>query len=204
MEAIIPMQAIAFTGHRPDKLVGYERDLYTGFTKDLACMLYDKYYIAGVRKFISGGAQGFDQLAFWAVEKMRRYNALTDIQNIVYVPFRGQERMWKDEGCFSKSDYQKMLSFADNVVILEKTAFTRSEVVSALMRRNREMVDSADAICALNNDSNWQSSRGGTASAMQYAQSKGKRIDRIRFSFTGTPPDQTPLVITGFEKDICI
>lgn len=114
--------ALAFTGHRPDKLAGYEREKYRAFTDELADLLYQQYYQCGYRKFITGGAQGFDQLAFWSVEKMRRTHKLDDVENIVYIPFQGQESRWKDEGCFSKNDYKKMLCAATRTQVLSTSS----------------------------------------------------------------------------------
>lgn len=176
---------LTFTGHRPDKLAGYDREAYRAFTQELADMLYEKYYRQGYRKFITGGAQGFDQLAFWAVEKMRRAHGLKDVQNILYIPFSGQERRWKETGCFSQGDYVKMRRAADREVILIPYATTRGEVVAALMGRNREMVDASDCVVALCNSDSWESDKGGTAACMQYAKKRGRQIDRIQTAMNG-------------------
>jgi len=83
------MSTMAFTGRRPKDLVGYDAAKYDIFLPQLVnyiIMLYNN----GVRKFITGGAQGFDQLVFWAVHEAKKTH--NRIQSVVYVPFKGQER----------------------------------------------------------------------------------------------------------------
>lgn len=174
-----PKLTLAFTGHRPDKLAGYEREKYRAFTDELADLLYQQYYQHGYRKFITGGAQGFDQLAFWSVEKMRRIHKLDDVENIVYIPFQGQESRWKDEGCFSKNDYKKMLCAATRTQVLLGPLAQRNEIVAALMARNRAMVDAANTVLALCLSSSWKEDKGGTAAAMRYAATKKVQLDQL-------------------------
>lgn len=195
-------KTIAFTGHRPNKLAGYDREGYRTFTTDLASLLFEKYYSKGIRKFISGGAQGFDQLAFWAVEKMRLKYSLEDIENVVYVPFKGQEKIWKADGCFSKDDYRKMICRADSINMLNGALTDRGRIVGALMQRNCAMIDDADILCALNNSPRWAESNGGTAAAMQYALAIGRQIDRVRFTLNDLGNGSSELAITGFEEDV--
>lgn len=79
----------AFTGHRPKYFFARPYDeenrpkynQIVGQIKDEILNLYDNY---GVRTFISGGAQGFDQLAFWAVHAVKQTHP--DIRNLVYIP----------------------------------------------------------------------------------------------------------------------
>lgn len=79
-----------FTGRRPKDLYGYDKNLYIPMVDALKrdiLMLHQKYNMS---TFITGGAQGFDQLAFWAVNALKRDMGL-NIRNIIYVPFKGQE-----------------------------------------------------------------------------------------------------------------
>jgi len=72
---------VCVTGHRPKDLFGYDWDKYSATIKKVTGAvdrLYNKY---GVTKFISGGAQGVDQLFFWCVEKYRANNESANIQN---------------------------------------------------------------------------------------------------------------------------
>lgn len=64
-------KAVCFTGRRPKDLVGYRREGYIELVDYLKNYIRDNLYPHHTT-YISGGAQGFDQLAFWAVEKLRR------------------------------------------------------------------------------------------------------------------------------------
>lgn len=189
---------LTFTGHRPDKLAGYDRAAYRDFTEQLADLLFENYYEHGYRRFITGGAQGFDQLAFWAVEKMKKAHSLKDVENVLYVPFSGQDRRWKETGTFSRDDYRKMRKFADREVVLVPCATTKGEVVAALMGRNREMVNASDRVLALCNSDSWREDSGGTAACMRYAESKHVPIDRAHTAIE----DDGSLRIAAFEAGI--
>lgn len=79
-------KTICFTGHRPNKMAGYKHENYCCFLNSLEEHL-QKYLDAGFTKFITGGAQGADQLAFWAVHRLKLHNPSIPIQNIAYIPF---------------------------------------------------------------------------------------------------------------------
>ena len=66
-------KTICFTGHRPNKMAGYKHENYCSFLNSLEEHL-QKYLDAGFTKFITGGAQGADQLAFWAVHRLKLHN----------------------------------------------------------------------------------------------------------------------------------
>lgn len=107
-------KTICFTGHRPNKMAGYKHENYCSFLNSLEEHL-QKYLDAGFTRFITGGAQGADQLAFWAVHRLKLHNPNTPIQNIAYIPFNGLDSRWSETGAFSKDDYRKMLNCADGV-----------------------------------------------------------------------------------------
>lgn len=171
---------MAFTGHRPNKLCGYTRELYKPFVSQLTEILQG-YYDKGVHTFISGGAQGFDQLAFWAVHNLRKRHP--DVKNIVYVPFKGQSDIWPDTGCFSKSDYNLMLRCATTVkYLLDVKPDAKKGMTDALMSRNHAMVNHSDIVLALQMDDAWEHAKyGGTAECMKYAKDHRKVIHRLSF-----------------------
>lgn len=100
-------KVLCFTGRRPkdlcdDKKKAYQRATYNEMVEAIKESL--RYLIKlGYGTFISGGAQGFDQLAFWAVNSLKR-EEFPHIKNIVYVPFNGQETGWFSDG-YMKDDY---------------------------------------------------------------------------------------------------
>jgi uncharacterized phage-like protein YoqJ len=162
-----------FTGSRPKNLAGYNKSHYTKLVSELTDYL-DKFLDAWddnptfTVKFITGGAQGFDQLAFWTVHNLKTKRS--NICNTVYVPFRGQERRWRMDGLFGQREYQLMLKLADEVVYLHDTP-NQNEVRRLLFERNHRMVDDSQHLFALCNDREWLSKRpySGTTECMHYA-----------------------------------
>lgn len=170
---------IAFTGRRPKDLCGYSYDSYRTFVDQLTGIL-DGLNQQGYSKFISGGAQGFDQLAFWAVNRLRMKYA-RQVDNVVYVPFKGQENRWAKTGNFSQEDYQKMLRFATETICLSEHLEDYGEIVKAMHNRNHKMINDCDLVVALYPSDDFMKSKGGTAEAMRYAKSVGKPIFQIRY-----------------------
>ena len=85
-------KTVCFTGKRPNKLYGYDdKEGYECLFDMLYSVCKNLYLRHGVRQFITGGAQGVDQLAFWAVQQLAQKHK--DIKNIVYISFEGQERV---------------------------------------------------------------------------------------------------------------
>lgn len=168
---------MCFTGRRPKDLLGYEHDAYLPMVEAIKSCLRE-HIVNGYDTFISGGAQGFDQLAFWAVNRLK--SEFPHIKNIVYIPFAGQERMWKAEGLFSQKEYRLMLKLADEVKVVtsEIDVPKVGGVVKALHLRNHAMVDSADAVFGLFPDMTWQDpkTKGGTAECLKYTRSVNKPI----------------------------
>jgi uncharacterized phage-like protein YoqJ len=175
------MSTVCFTGRRPKDLCGYDVNKYQTFLSQLVTSL-DTLYVNGARKFISGGAQGFDQLAFWAVNALKTKHP--NIENVVYVPFKGQERRWARQGLFSIQDYNRMIQKADEVVYLKDELYDSREIVKALMSRNHDMVDASDFVVALYPDDDWKTSKGGTAECMRYANDKNKSIYQLKYEIT--------------------
>ena len=170
---------ICFTGRRPKDLWDYEHDAYISLVNQLKEVLKTLNAV-GYCRCISGGAQGFDQIAFWAVNALKREGYY--FENIVYVPFKGQSSVWKAEGLFSQKEYNLMLGLADKVVYVgEKTSEEKSEITKLLHNRNHAMVDSSDMVIGLYPDKNWENSNqpSGTAECLRYAKEQNKRILQI-------------------------
>lgn len=181
---------LCFTGQRPKDLMpgsrqAYSMESYDKFRKDLTLYLSEMYN-AGYRNFISGGAQGFDQIAFWAVEDLKAIHP--DIKNIAYLPFKGQEGAWRDTGGFSKTEYRKLVEKADEVVWTSEMQGITVDLVNnrniglALNRRNHAMVDDADLVIALYRDPNGfdpNKTGSGTNNCMKYAHDKGVPVYQI-------------------------
>lgn len=160
-----------FTGQRPKDLYRYYKKNYTFvviFIQALIRKLFDTKFFDRI-VCIHGGAQGIDQLSFWACYNLQK--AGFPIINKVYVPFSefpdketahkysnrdisaaefktlpfpitGQEQQWIDGEIFTKAEYQLMLSLADYIRVLDwKTEYeTKISIAKMLDRRNKEMV----------------------------------------------------------------
>lgn len=172
----------AFTGRRPKDLCGYNYDNYREFVDKFVIKLSTIIDTNKENVFVSGGAQGFDQIAFWSVHRLKRQHPEWNIKNVVYVPFKGQESRWAKTGDFSQSDYNKMLRFADEVRYLSDHLSDYQDIVKALHNRNHAMIDDCDKLIALYPSDDWRSSKGGTAEAMRYASSVKKNILQLRYT----------------------
>lgn len=172
-------KTICFTGHRPNKLSGYTNNVpYNIFVKKLKEMLIPLIEQEYTR-FITGGAQGIDQLAFWAVEGLKKSGY--QVQNVVFVPYEGQELRWNKEGMFSRKEYRSMLEKADGVVYLHKKGQS-FKVVDALMERNHAMCNASDKIIGVYEGMDFHNDNGGTAECLRYAEKTYLEIILIRFA----------------------
>lgn len=172
-------KTVCFTGPRPkDIFMKYpyaesRRSDYQQIVTNLKELVEDLYQ-QGYRTFVTGGAQGFDQLAFWAVHALQK--KYTDIVNVLAVPFVEQERLWSETGLFSKQEYRLMRTKADKIIVCTVLEF--NDVGTSLLYRNKVMVALADLVVGMAKDDTWMnvSTRGGTAHCLRYAKEKGKKM----------------------------
>lgn len=176
------IKSISFTGPRPKKLRGYDHDKYVNFVEELAKILIHITGLFGIEKYVSGGAQGFDQLAFWAVDKANRAVNNTVTRNIVYKPFEGHELRWLETGLFSQSEYRMMCSRAYEVKTLSQGSSDYRTTAKLLDDRNHAMVNDTDLVIALYPSENWRTAtHSGTANCMKYAAKNNKPILQLLY-----------------------
>lgn len=175
------MNTACFTGGRPKSLYPinpYGQQLnYDRMVDNVVQYLITLYQEKNIYRYISGGAQGFDQIAFEAVEKLKQQ--YPDVQNIVYIPFQKQDARWSAKGVFSKEKYAQMLSLADEIKVcspLNVDTATFPEITKALMHRNACMCNDSSICIGQYADSSWQYSRGGTANCLRYAARQNMTI----------------------------
>lgn len=177
-------KTIAFTGRRPKYLGGYDARKYANFCAEFMPLLND-FYNKGYTRFISGGAQGFDMLAFGCVDLLRQqaFNAGGEqIENIVYIPFEGQSDRWAEKGIFSQSDYNQMLALATDTKLVSDIAHPQGNfAIRLLMARNEAMIDDADLVVALYDGDDWIADKGGTSQAIRYAKKTGKQVFQVGY-----------------------
>lgn len=171
---------VCFTGHRPDKLYGY--DLNDTRYSALNRRIYDAISTLALEydeiDFYSGGALGVDTLAFLLVNKLKRYSITCKIKNILAAPFLHQDVKW------SRGDverYTKIKRNADDVIYVDMLDDYRMSSLpidtyhpDKMKARNRYMVDNSDIVIAIFDGSN-----GGTAHTVKYASKQGKKIITI-------------------------
>lgn len=186
-----------FTGCRPKDLFGYEKDPYWPLVEYLTDLILDLHQ-QGVGRFISGGAQGFDQLAFWSVNRAR--SAAPDIINNVYVPFPAQPSRWRPTGLFSQAEYNLMLRNADHVRILADDPDPNEfyQAVQRLHSRNHTMVADSDLVIALlveGHNTDWQNTKGGTAECVRHARSQNVPVLAVVYTPNAAQPFHTQLLV---------
>ena len=173
---------VCFTGHRPKGITAnrpYDESNRPEYQKiiDRLTPVIEKLVNAGYTTFITGGAQGFDQLAFWAVNRVK--NQYPEIRNIVYIPFKGQELRWAKKGLFSQHEYGLMLKRADYVRVCGKIDTTNfKQAIKALMYRNECMVNDSGCVVGQFEDDTWilSQTKSGTANCLRYAKQMGRII----------------------------
>ena len=169
------MKTACFTGRRPKQLFGYNHDAYMPLFSEIKNLCAELVADHNVRTFISGGAQGVDQLAFWTVHDLKKQ--FPDVKNIVYIPFEGQDSRWLADGTFGRREYSLMLTLADGVYNVSGESHPQGNVASLLHERNHAMVDNADLVFAVYpHDIDPITHTGGTAECMRYAIKHGKDI----------------------------
>ncbi len=150
---------LAATGHRPDKLGGYVREI------ELAaglCMLAYKH-LAEMKpdEVISGMALGWDTAVAEAA-------LMLNIPLICAVPFESQDWVWPKE---SQEIYRAILARAKQVEIISDGGYAAWK----MRERNKWMVDRADAMLAL-----WDGLfPSGTANCIQEAKKKNLPITNV-------------------------
>ena len=175
---------VSFTGHRPDKLnCGYSitNERVVAYSDMLMSTLRDLIENKGARTFISGGAIGWDQIAFWTVQRLKNEYGDQFLRNIVSIPFKNQPIKWRNDELITW--YNKMLQRADEVIYVDElqdyqgNPYVQTGHYSAqkMQLRNQHMVDASRCLVAC-----WNGDRsGGTANCVKYAESQGKRIIRL-------------------------
>ena len=162
-----------FTGHRPDKLYGYNiyAPKYKALFNRIEEIVRELIEEHGVKKFIVGGALGFDSIAFLVVYGLKKQY---DIEIEIAVPFKQQHIKWFKENV---EFYLTSLELADNVVEVDKLddyrlSGIKEEVYhpAKMQKRNEYMVNNSKYVIAC-----WNGTKGGTGNTVNYVRSLGNR-----------------------------
>ena len=155
---------IMVTGHRPDKLYGYDinNTKYYKLKDKLKQILIEN----NCTEAISGMALGTDTIfALTAIElKHEGHN----IKLHCAIPCQKHDSHWNS---YDRKRYAKILEIADKTTLVTDAPYQPH----LMQKRNEFMVDNADLIIAV-----WDGSSGGTANCVKYAKSKNKKIIQIK------------------------
>jgi uncharacterized phage-like protein YoqJ len=154
-----------FTGHRPNKLKGYNPD----DNKELLWEIHNAivYLIENkkVTTFINGLALGVDMWSAKIVLKLKE--KYPHIKLISAIPCRNHSSKWNLE---SRLMWEEICEKSDEVVLV-----TDEDYKPYLMQvRNEWMVSKSDYVVAV-----WDGSGGGTANCVKSAEKQNKEIIRI-------------------------
>jgi len=164
------MVRIAVTGHRPDKLGGYNNaEAHRAIRRHMLELLND--VPEGELILISGGALGIDQ--FWM-----EVGLYLDLPVIAALPFEGYDDRWPKS---SRETYKKLLDQCQEVKYISEPGYAASK----MQTRNEWMVDNCDVLVAY-----YTGDDGGTKNCVDYAISKNKIIHEFN-------PDE---IIAGKDK----
>lgn len=159
---------ISLTGHRPNKLDGYNLD--TRFYKQMRQHLMQIicYYLDRYDQVVchSGMALGADTVWSEAIANMR-FRFGSRVRFVAHVPCRNQESRWPEQ---SQRHYHKVLSHSDDVVI-----YSDHYTPSCMQDRNIGMVDAADLLLAI-----WDGTPGGTGNCVRAAKERNVQIHQIQ------------------------
>lgn len=167
------MFTVAVTGHRPQKLWGFNMKdpRYQALYNEMYNLLVELYNENCTNKsdnkmlLVNGGALGVDQL-FWeaSIAIRDRFAAPDTVAVEEAAPCMNHSSRWPIS---SQRHYSELLDHTDIRTIVTQTAYTPA----CMQKRNEYMVDKADVLIAV-----WNGKAGGTANCVEYAQRKGKKV----------------------------
>lgn len=160
---------IALTGHRGDKLGGWDN----GSTLNQAIQRRLEGYIARMAKenptrevvIVTGMALGADTL--WALAAINVRQHFSNVKIHAAVPFHGQEKIWPQP---SQDIYNDILSKVNSIhYIVESNGkkMSKREAAMAMHARNEYMCNIAEILVAVYDG---VSSSGGTYECLKYAK----------------------------------
>lgn len=142
----------AFTGHRPERLVGQETYVITGLRKAIEEAINEGY-----TTFITGCSRGTDLWAADIVIEMRRHDKRLKL--ICAIPFEGFDEKWTIDW---RKHLKQVKKQADWIHIVSKEYHA-----DAYQKRNAWMVNKASKIIAVCNGE-----PSGTLNTVRYAEAQ--------------------------------
>jgi uncharacterized phage-like protein YoqJ len=154
-----------FTGHRPNKLYGYDRNNAGNLQLCFAIRDAVKYLhlTHGIDTFISGMALGWD---IWAALEVLELKETYPIKLICVIPCKGHSDKFQN---FDKLLYNVIISKADYIHNVTGIKY----FPQCMQIRNEWMVNNSNGQIA-----GWDGTKGGTFNCIQYAN-KVEKTNRI-------------------------
>ena len=157
---------VSFTGHRPDKIVGYTAaplEVEVAIRRALAAEIL-RLAEEGADTFLSGMAPGVD---LWAADEVLRLRAEgrigAGVRLVLALPYPNFERSFRAEW---RALYGEILERADEVVYVSQGYYH-----GCYHRRNDYLADNADVMLAY-----YEGSEGGTRYTLKRAEARGVRV----------------------------
>ncbi len=158
-ESVKRQYRCAFTGHRPEKVIGSEGKIIVELRREIEKAIADGYKV-----FLTGMSRGVDLWAADIVLELRRYNK--DLKLVCVIPFEGMEERWPADW---KKHYDLVRGQADFVWVLSDRYSKDS-----YQKRNQWMVDHASRLIAVFNGL-----ASGTGNTILYAHHRNVPIQII-------------------------
>lgn len=159
------MKVVCFTGHRPNKLKGYNAEDNKELLWRIHSVCIDLIENRKVNTFINGLALGVDMWSAKIVIKLKE--KYPHIKLISAIPCKNHPCKWQKQ---DKDMWQDICDKSDEVVLV-----TDEEYKPYLMQvRNEWMVNKSDYVIGV-----WNGTKGGTANCINFAEKQNKEIIRI-------------------------
>lgn len=158
-------KSCCFTGHRPNKLNGYNPSDNKELLFKLRDIIIDHIENKEVDKFITGMALGIDMWAGRIVLKLKE--KYPHIKLVAAVPCVNQYNKWPQK---SKDEWQSIIHKCDEVHYVSNDTYTSW----CMNKRNEWMVDNSRYVIAV-----WDGAKGGTGNCVNYAVKKGNEIIQL-------------------------
>lgn len=154
-----------FTGHRPNKLKGYNAEDNKELLWRIHSVCVDLIENKDVDTFINGLALGVDMWSAKIIIKLKEEYPY--IKLISAIPCRNHSSKWNKESQLMR---QEICDKSDEVVLV-----TDDEYKPYLMQvRNEYMVKNSDYVIGV-----WDGTKGGTGNCIIFAEKQNKEIIRI-------------------------
>lgn len=153
---------ICVTGHRPDKLYGY--DLTDPRWQDLKNIFKEKLIEMKCTNAISGMALGVDTIFALAVLELKKEGH--PLQLHCALPCPEQCKKWNHVDIVR---YREILMEAKTVKVVAD-----HYEADVMQKRNEYMVDHSDIVLAV-----WNGKKSGTENCIKYAEKMGKKVEYI-------------------------